>query len=262
MTFGWTHSLEVEPRPSACGEEKMGSELQERVHSVLERISCAARRSGRDPGQVRLVAVTKTVPVARMREAVEAGIRVMGENYVQEAKQKREALGVPCQWHMIGHVQKNKAALAARVFDVVETVDSPALAEALSRHAEQAGKTLEVLIQVNVSGEATKFGIRPEGVLPLVERVGSLKGLKLTGLMTLPPFFEDPEQVRPYFSALRSLQQSLMASGVPKACLRELSMGMSSDFEVAIEEGATIVRVGRALFGPRSEGPGEGRIRP
>lgn len=232
-------------------EEKMGSELQERVASVLERISWAARRASRNPGEVRLVAVTKTVPVARMREAVEAGLRIFGENYVQEAKQKQQALEAPCEWHMIGHLQKNKAALAARLFDVVETVDSVSLAEALSRHAAPSGKTLEVLIQVNVSGEGSKFGVPPEAVLPLLERVLSLKGLRLTGLMTLPPFFEDPERVRPYFSALRSLQQTLIARGVPEACVRELSMGMSSDFEVAVEEGATIVRVGRALFGPR-----------
>ncbi len=229
----------------------MGSELRERVASVLDRICCAARRAHRDPGEVRLVAVTKTVPVARMREAVEAGVTIFGENYVQEAKQKQQALEASCQWHMIGHVQKNKAALAARLFDVVETVDSVALAEALSRHAASTGKTLEVLIQVNVSGEASKFGVPPEGVLPLLERMLSLKGLRVSGLMTLPPFFEDPERVRPYFSALRSLRQTRLARGVPEACLRELSMGMSSDFEVAVEEGATIVRVGRALFGPR-----------
>jgi len=229
----------------------VGQDLRERVAWVLEKISTAARRAGRDPGQVRLVAVTKTVPVSRMREGLEAGLRIFGENYVQEARQKQEALGGLCEWHMIGHVQKNKAGQAARLFDVIETVDSVALAEALSRHAEQAGKTLEVLLQVNVSGEPSKFGVAPEGVLPLLERVLTLRGLRCTGLMTLPPFFEDPERVRPYFSALRSLQQSLVARGVPKDCLSELSMGMSSDFEVAIEEGATIVRVGRALFGPR-----------
>lgn len=252
MTFHWAPLQDVEYRPTpAERREQMRSEVQERAASVLERISSAARRAGRDPKEVRLVAVTKTVPVPRIQEAVEAGVKIFGENYVQEAQKKQEALKTPCEWHMIGHVQKNKAALAARLFDVVETVDSVALAEALNRHANQAGKVLDVLIQVNVSGEATKFGVSAEGVPPLVEQLLTLEGLRLTGLMTLPPFFEDPERVRPYFVALRSLQETLIAGGVPRACLRELSMGMSSDFEVAIEEGATIVRVGRALFGPR-----------
>lgn len=229
----------------------MGQDLRERVAWVLEKISTAARRAGRDPGQVRLVAVTKTVPVSRMREGLEAGLRIFGENYVQEARQKREALGETCEWHMIGHVQKNKAGQAVRLFDMIETLDSTALAEALNRHADQAGKTLEVLLQVNLSDEPLKYGVAPESVLPLLERVLTLKGLRCNGLMTLPPFFEDPERVRPYFSALWSLQQRLIAKGIPKECVSELSMGMSSDFEVAIEEGATIVRVGRALFGPR-----------
>jgi len=182
---------------------------------------------------------------------VEAGVDCIGENYVQHAKRKKERIGSAVQWHMIGHLQMNKAKAAVGVFDVIETVDDMSLAVDLERFARQSSRSLEVLVQVNLSGEPSKSGVPPEKVLPLVQQICGLQSLRCVGLMTIPPFFEDTERTRPYFSALRELREDLMAKGIPGLCLRELSMGMSSDFEVAIEEGATIVRIGRGLFGPR-----------
>lgn len=214
----------------------------------MERIEKAARRAGRDPKEVRLVAVSKTVEVARIKEAIEAGVTILGENYLQEAQKKIEEIGKPVFWHFIGHLQSNKAKYVVRFFDMIHSVDSFPLAQELNRRAEQAGQVIKVMIEVNLSREATKFGTDEEQLLNLARRIQDLKHLSLEGLMTMPPYFDSPEMSRPYYVALRELKEKMTREGIP---LKELSMGMSNDFEVAIEEGATFVRVGTAIFGPR-----------
>jgi len=215
---------------------------------VRERIAEAAFRAGRSPEEIRLVAATKGVDTERIREAMEAGVEILGENYVQEARRKYEEIGSKVRWHMIGHLQTNKAKYVARFFECVHSVDSLRLAQELDRRAVLQGRTIDVLIQVNLSGEETKSGVAEEEVEALAEGIAGLEGLRLVGLMTMPPFSPDPEDSRPYFVALRRLKERLNERGFP---LKELSMGMSADFEVAIEEGATMVRIGTAIFGPR-----------
>ena len=217
---------------------------------VRERIAAAARAAGRDPSEVRLVAVSKTKPAAAVRQAWEAGQVLFGENYVQEARDKIAQVGPGPVWHLIGHLQSNKAKLAASLFAVVETVDRPKIARALDRHARELGKELGVLLQVNVSGEPQKSGCSPEEAEALAQEVAELPCLRLMGLMTMPPFFDQPERARPYFARLRELARRL-ARNLPPGSMDELSMGMSGDFEVAITEGATLVRVGTAIFGAR-----------
>jgi hypothetical protein len=222
--------------------------IRDNLLKVMERIEGAARRTGRDPAEIRLVAVSKTVDSARIREAVEAGVKILGENYVQEAKKKIEEIGHPVAWHFIGHLQSNKAKHAVHLFDMVHSVDSLSLAEELNRRAGQVNRNIKVMVEVNISGEATKFGTDEGRVVELVKGMTGLKHLSLEGLMTMPPYFDSAELSRPYFVELRRLREKLLGEGIP---VRELSMGMSTDFEVAIEEGATYVRVGTAIFGPR-----------
>ncbi len=222
--------------------------VKENLLNVTERIEKAAQRAGRDPRKIRLVAVSKTVEPARIREAVEAGASILGENYVQEAQKKIEEIGRPVAWHFIGHLQSNKAKVAVRLFDMVHSLDSVHLAEELNRRAAQADRVLEVMIEVNLSREASKFGTDEEKLYSLARRVKELDHLSLAGLMTMPPFFEVPEESRPYFVELRMWKERMEREGIP---IRELSMGMSNDFEIAIEEGATYVRVGTAIFGAR-----------
>jgi pyridoxal phosphate enzyme (YggS family) len=198
-----------------------------------------------------LVAVSKTVDLERIIQAIDAGVDSLGENYVQEAQEKVGALEKRVSWHFIGHLQSNKARLAARLFDWVHSVDSLKLAEELSRAGKQQSKILPVLLQVNLGKEETKFGVREEEVYRLLERMGSLPGVSIRGLMAMPPFFENPEESRPYFRALRMMAENVTKRQIPGVFMEELSMGMSNDFEVAIEEGATLVRVGTAVFGPR-----------
>jgi pyridoxal phosphate enzyme (YggS family) len=224
------------------------SEIRENLQRIRERMESAARRAGRDPKDVRLVAVSKTVEVERIREAIDAGVTILGENYVQEAQKKIEQIGKPVSWHFIGHLQSNKAKYAVNLFEAIHSVDSPSLAQELDRRAERADVRMKVMIEVNLSGEATKFGTEEEKVFQLARRMGELKHLSLEGLMTMPPYVEEPEINRPYFSQLRNLKEKMGKEGI---VLRELSMGMSNDFEVAIEEGATYVRVGTAIFGAR-----------
>jgi pyridoxal phosphate enzyme (YggS family) len=206
-----------------------------------------------------LVAVSKTVEAARIKEAIEAGVSILGENYVQEAQKKIEEVGRPActerfgegrpvSWHFIGHLQSNKVKYAIRLFDMIHSLDSIPLAEELNRRAEQADRVIRVMIEVNLSKEATKFGTDEEVVVNLAKRIQNLKHLFLEGLMTMPPYFDSPEMSRPYYIALRALKERMVKEGVP---MKELSMGMSNDFEIAIEEGATYVRVGTAIFGPR-----------
>jgi len=225
------------------------SQIKENLLRVTERIEKAAQRVGRDPKEIRLVAVSKTVDAARIKEAIEAGVSILGENYVQEAQKKIEEIGKPVAWHFIGHLQSNKAKYAVRLFDMIHSIDSLTLAEELNRRAEQVGQVAKVMIEVNISGEATKFGTDEEKVFSTVRGILNLGHLSLEGLMTMPPYFDLPEMSRPYYTKLRELKERMVREGIP---LKELSMGMSNDFEIAIEEGATYVRVGTAIFGERS----------
>jgi pyridoxal phosphate enzyme (YggS family) len=237
--------------PTWCMADSRLSEMstiKENLLRVREGIEKAAQRSGRDLSEIKLVAVSKTVEPARIKEAIEAGISILGENYVQEAKKKIEEIGRPVAWHFIGHLQSNKAKYAVYLFDMIHSLDSIPLAEELDRRAEQADRVIKVMIEINLSGEATKFGIDEEKILNLGKRVLQLNHLSLEGLMTMPPYFDSPEMSRPYYVKLRELKERLMREGIP---IKELSMGMSNDFEIAIEEGATYVRVGTAIFGPR-----------
>jgi len=226
--------------------------LRHRLERIQERMEEAARRAGREPGDVRLVDVTKTVPPERVLEVVEAGLSTLGENYVQEAVRKQQAMPRRVCWHMIGHLQSNKVKQAVSVFDVFETVDRPRIVQELQRHAAEAGQVLSVMIQLNLAREASKSGAAQDEALSLIERVASCENLRCTGLITLPPYYDEPERVRPFFAALREIRDRLQARCPPEVRLTDLSMGMSGDFEVAIEEGATHVRVGTALFGPRT----------
>jgi len=215
---------------------------------VTEKIEKAAQKVGRNPAEIKLVAVSKTVEAGRIQEAIEAGVAILGENYVQEAQKKIEEIGRSISWHFIGHLQSNKAKYAIRLFDMIHSVDSIPLVEELNRRAEKEGRTMEVMIEVNLSGEASKFGIEEEKAFDIARKVLNLKNLSLMGLMTMPPYFDNPELSRPYYVQLRQLKEKMAGEGIP---LKELSMGMSNDFDVAIEEGATYVRVGTAIFGAR-----------
>jgi pyridoxal phosphate enzyme (YggS family) len=227
------------------------SGLKSGIEAVRESIDRAAERAGRRGRDVTLVAVVKTVPEAAIREAVALGMGDLGESRVQEAATHVDALGrEAARWHMIGHLQRNKAARAVELFDRVHSVDGWEVAQALARHATVAGRTVSALIEVNVGGEASKFGVAPEALEPLLERLRALPGLAVDGLMTVAPLGERPEDARPHFARLRELRDR--AARAQAIALPELSMGMSADFEVAVEEGATIVRVGTALFGARS----------
>jgi pyridoxal phosphate enzyme (YggS family) len=232
----------------------MGETVGDRAARVLDRIARAAARSGRSPGSVRLVAVSKTHPAERVAEAYEAGLRVFGENYVQEAEEKVRAFP-GAEWHLIGKLQANKARKAVSLFGWIQTVDSPRLLSEISRRCVEAGKTLPVLIEVNLAGEGSKAGIPPEELPALLSDAAGLPGVRVRGLMAIPPMTEDPEESRPYFARLRELSERHASLGGPEG-LTELSMGMSTDFEAAIEEGATMVRVGTAIFGSRARRAG------
>jgi pyridoxal phosphate enzyme (YggS family) len=227
-------------------------QVAQNLQAVLDRIAAACRRVGRDPAEVKLVAVTKTLGPEVMAQAVAAGADRLGENYIQEAARKKPEVPGPARWHFIGHLQRNKAKLAVELFDVIETVDNSALGREVDRRCAAAGReAMDVLVQVNVGGEESKSGVSPEGAADLIRDLTALPRLRLRGLMTMPPWFDDPEKARPYFIRLRRLRDRLQDE-LPGIDLPELSMGMSGDFEAAIEEGATIVRVGTAIFGPRS----------
>lgn len=222
------------------------------LHEINERIQAACARVGRDANEIRLIGVTKMVPVERIREGIEAGLRILGENYVQEARRKLERLSdLPVSWHFIGHLQSNKARLVVEAFDWIHTVDRESLAREIDRQAHRRGKPVPVLLQVNTGQEDSKSGLAPEELLPFFQRLSSWDGLEVRGLMALPPYYDDPDQVRPHFRRLRELLQELRERSATPENLSELSMGMSHDFEAAIEEGATMVRIGTALFGTR-----------
>jgi hypothetical protein len=230
----------------------MAANIPENIARVRERIGAACRRSGRRREDVRLVAISKTHPAETIRQAYDAGVREFGENRVQEAKSKRPALAdLDATWHLVGHLQSNKARAARELFQWVHSVDSLRLAERLADAGSPGAPPLPVLIEVNLGGEAAKAGIGAGEVEELARQIGALKGLELRGLMLIPPFVENPEDARPFFRRLRELAGEIGAQQLPGVSMRELSMGMSHDFEVAIEEGASVVRVGTAIFGGR-----------
>jgi len=229
------------------------TEIKENVARVRERVAAACRRCGRAPDDVKLLAISKTHLPESIRAAYEAGLRDFGENRVQEAKAKRPALAdLSITWHLVGHLQTNKAKAARELFHWVHSVDSFRLAQKLEQAAAPGGGRLPILLEVNLGGEESKAGVGAPEIAQLAEQISRLATLEIRGLMVIPPFFDDHEQMRPYFRRLRELAQEIDARSIANVSMRELSMGMSSDFEVAIEEGATIVRVGTAIFGPRS----------
>jgi len=231
--------------------------ISDSVAAVRERIAEAAQRAGRDASEISLMAVSKTQPAEYIREAYDAGVRLFGENRVQEFAGKAEALRdlAGAEWRMIGHLQTNKAVKAGELFTGVDSVDSLRLAERLNVSARGLGKKLAVLIEINVGGEAAKSGIAAESeeLQELLEGAAALEHLQFRGLMTVPPFTEDPQQARPYFRKLRELRDQIAARALPGVRMQELSMGMSHDFGVAIAEGSTCVRVGTAIFGERAK---------
>ena len=232
----------------------MTERVKDRIEQVRQRMAGAAVRVGRDPDEVELVAVTKTVPVARIREAIEAGVTHLGENRVQEASDKIALLSAfPVTWHLIGHLQTNKSRPAVELFELIHSLDSVKLAAALDRHGADLEKQVRVLVEINLGGEPSKTGILEPDLVPLLKSCRQFTHLAIEGLMAIPPFRRNPEDVRPFFRRLRLLRDE-----AAKACsdypLRHLSMGMSHDYEIAIEEGATLIRVGTAIFEARSEG--------
>lgn len=226
----------------------------ENISSIYKRMSHAAMRAGRNPEDIKLIAVTKTVSIEKVKQAVDAGLRIFGESRVQEAQKKvmsteLRAMSERISWHLIGHLQKNKAKVAVELFDLIHSVDSAELAEAINKYAEKPGKIQEVLIQVKLSGELAKHGILKDNLIALLNEIKKMKHLKVKGLMTIPPYFDEPGMARPYFKETRRLRDEAEIEGFK---LPELSMGMTNDFEVAIEEGATMVRIGTAIFGDRT----------
>jgi pyridoxal phosphate enzyme (YggS family) len=220
------------------------TDIRANLDRVRERVARAAERAGRRASDVLLIGVSKTVEVARIRQAIDAGVPALGENRVQEARDKVSEIGRPVPWHLIGHLQTNKVRDALDLFDVIHSLDRMDLAKELDKRARARGRTGEVLVEVNVAAEASKGGVAPDGLGDLLDSVAAMSSLKVRGLMAIPPEAKDADDSRVWFSALRKLGERYSFS--------ELSMGMSGDFEVAIEEGATMVRVGTAIFGPRA----------
>ena len=235
--------------------------VESRLAAIRQRMAQAARRAGREVADVRLVAISKTFGMERIREAAAAGQVDFGENRVQEALQKiGQSSDLQIRWHLVGHLQSNKVRKAAAAFAVIHSVDSVDLLRQLDEAADAAGTAPELLVQVDLAGEATKHGAAAGAVRAILDAAATCRAARVAGLMLLPPLAETPEQARPWFRRLRELRDTLATDGVPDARLRELSMGMSGDFEVAIEEGATMIRVGRAIFGARPRPPAAGHV--
>lgn len=228
--------------------------IADNVERVRTRMRQAAERAGRDPRSVRLVAAGKTIDAARIRAAIAAGVTIVGENYLQETRQKLGQMGRSgVEWHLIGPLQRNKVRYLFDLFDMMHALDRLELAGEINRRAERLGRRLQVLLEVNVGGEASKSGWTPAGLLEDINRLAGLPNLEVRGLMTIPPPTPTAAEARPFFRALRELRDRLAQQGHPGMSFEELSMGMTADYEVAIEEGATLVRVGTAIFGPRPE---------
>ena len=225
--------------------------IRENLSKVMERIARAARRAGRDPDDVVLIAASKGIEVDRLKEGLSAGIRVFGESKVQEAMPKLQVLGKEAEWHFIGHLQSNKVKYVVGEFSLIHSVDSIELSEEINGRAEKMGMIQNVLLEVNVSGEKGKFGVIPDKVIAITKAFSVLRHISLRGFMTIPPYSDDPEDARPFFRMLREIRDNVRHTGICAGNCGELSMGMSGDFEAAIEEGATMVRIGTAIFGAR-----------
>lgn len=226
--------------------------IADNILSIRKHIDTIAKECGRAPEDIQLVAVSKLFPASAIEEAIQAGQLLFGENYIQEAEAKAAELGSKCSFHFIGHLQSNKAKIAARIFEVIETVDSLKLAKTLSRHLQDLNRTMKILLQVNIGEDENKSGLAATETEKLLREIRELPNIEVIGLMTMPPFTDDPEDARPYFRQLRQLSEQLAAKALfPKGRQVALSMGMSNDYHVAIQEGSTIVRVGTAIFGQR-----------
>jgi len=250
ITLEPSFSLHFRGYQGIFAENKMS--VAQNISDIRERIAAACKRAGRQPHEVTLIAVTKTQPVSIIREAVNAGITVLGENRVQEADDKVPKLGAEVSWHLVGHLQTNKVKKALSLFSVIQSVDSLRLAQEIQRQAEASKQTVRVFIEVNTSGEATKFGIEPKLAPELAKHIAEFPNLRLGGLMTIGALTAQTEIIRGCFQRLRELRNEIRGSNAPHTALLDLSMGMTDDFEIAIEEGATIVRIGRAIFGERN----------
>ncbi len=226
--------------------------MEDRLKRIHERIDQVASRCNRSAESIRLIAVSKTMPAAVVREAIDSGVTDLGENYIQEARDKvNELATAPVNWHFIGHLQSNKAKYAVRLFDLIHSVDSLKLATELNKYAQKIDKIQAVLVQVNVAQEKSKSGIFVEETIGLSKQLSQLDNISVKGLMTMPPYFNAPDKVRPFFAALRDLRDRIRTENITGIGMDELSMGMTGDFEAAIEEGATMVRIGTAIFGER-----------
>jgi len=226
--------------------------IAQRVQSVLSAIRLAAEKAGRRPESIQLVAATKTVTVDGIREGIAAGLSILGENRVQEALPKVEALAqAPVRWHFIGHLQRRKVRSLVGMFELIHSVDSLELAQEIDRRAGEAGQAQDILLEVNIGGETTKGGFRPDGLVQLVSMMAALSHIHIKGLMAIPPPAAEPESARTHFVRLRELGDAIAAQRIPGVVMDELSMGMSNDYEIAVQEGATLVRVGAAIFGAR-----------
>lgn len=225
--------------------------IRANIETVKGKVAEACRRCGRGPGEVEIIAVTKTVDIQLIMEAIDNGITTVGENRVQEAWQKYQTIGQKASWHMIGHLQTNKVGRVLQFADLIQSVDSLHLAREIQRQAEKLRRVVAVLIQINTSGEETKFGFQPETASEAVEEIATLANIKVKGLMTIGAFLPDPEEVRPCFRMLRELRETIKTRIAGSVEMEVLSMGMTGDYEVAIEEGATMIRVGTAIFGSR-----------
>ncbi|MGB4569851.1 MAG: YggS family pyridoxal phosphate-dependent enzyme [Tepidanaerobacteraceae bacterium] len=227
------------------------SYLKQNIQQIKKRIEAAAERSGRNPEDIYLIAVTKNFSAELIQEAVDNGIVFLGENRVQEAKSKVDLVKGNIEWHLIGHLQRNKVKTAIDIFTMIQSLDSWRLAEEIQKRAQQADKVIDVLVQVNIGSEETKYGIDPDDTEVFIEKVATLPNLKVRGLMAIAPFKENPEDVRAYFRHLREIFQSIKEKSIENVSMEYLSMGISNDFEVAIEEGANMVRIGTGIFGTR-----------
>ena len=223
--------------------------IQNNLEIINEKIKKAALKVNRKPEKIKLVAVTKTATAEQIKEAINAGVKIIGENRVQDAKEKYQILTADIEWHLIGHLQTNKAKYAVEIFNCIHSVDSIKLAQEIDKRSKQFRKIMDVLVEVNVSGEKSKYGIKPEEVEPFLKEISEFPRIKVRGLMTIAPIVEDKEEVRPYFRKLRELYKEIKSKNIENVKMNWLSMGMTEDFEIAIEEGANMVRIGRGIFG-------------
>jgi len=223
--------------------------IKNNLKIINVKIKKAALKASRNPEKIKLVAVTKAAAIEQIKEAINAGVKIIGENKVQEAKEKYQILSADIEWHLVGHLQTNKVKYAVEIFDLIHSVDSIKLAKEIDRRSLQFGKITNVLIEVNISGEKTKYGIKPEEVVPFLKEISEFPRVWIRGLMTIAPIVEDKEKARPYFRKLRELSKEIKSKNIKNVKMDYLSMGMTEDFEIAIEEGANMVRIGRGIFG-------------